>query len=395
MNMNNINENDYCCGCGGCLSICPNDCIDLIQDENGFWKARCHEKECILCGRCTQVCPILNTSGKTDKTNSVFAAVTKEKAIYERSASGGVFSHAARYILTCNGYVFGCGYSNNIKAMHKEVNSLSGLDDLCRSKYVQSYMGRTYERAKNRLCSGAMVLFVGTPCQVAGLKNMLNKNYDNLFLIDLVCHGVPSPEMFEKNIEYIEKKCGKKLKRYEFRKKTSKFPDVYSFTYTYTDGSTKIGPYYKDAYFNAFYSLQSLNECCYICPYACEERTGDLTIGDFGWGKKYHSEFGDYSDLSCVLVNTKKGKELLSAIENEMIIAPTKWEYILERNKNLLFPTKRPDKRNELYNYINTNGYEKWAKHYFKSFEYLKKTKVFRYLRTMKNNIKNLNFTTK
>lgn len=378
--MKNILMIEHCCGCGGCSQKCPKKCIEIEQDVNGFWKASCDELNCIECGICLNVCPMMNATDNEISPPNGFAAVTKNKEFYNRSSSGGMFSEIAELILSKDGVVWGCGFDCNLVPRHMSVTKISDLDKLRRSKYVQSYLGDSFTTVKQQLDDGQEVMFVGTPCQVSGLKKFLGKKYDNLMLIDLVCHGVPSPGMFKENLRYLEKKKKKKIVNYEFRLKgkvANKYSS-YTCTYTYACGEQEIKPYYMDAYFNEFYDMTLLNECCYSCPYANSNRQGDLTIGDFEWGKKWHQEFDLYSELSCILVNTLKGEAMFNEIRKKLLAVPTKWDYIIEKNLNLLRPTLKPRYRNLIYNEILEKGYEQWADDYYHSLRYLKKTPFMR-----------------
>lgn len=374
----NVNDIVDCCGCTACVHTCPVKCIKMEQDEFGFYKSVIESKSCIDCGRCFNVCPMNGEALKNDSVErECFAAVSSNKEYYERSASGGIFSTVAEYFLKNNGVVVGCGINHELVPVHMDCYNLKNLDSLRRSKYVQSDLGDIFALIKSKLKAKNLVLFVGTPCQVAGLKKFIGEN-ELLTTIDLICHGVPSYGMYKKNIEYIEKKRKKKINSYEFRLKNKYSKNLYMYTYIYTDGTMEVGPYYKDAYFNAFYDTVSLNECCYSCPYANLNRVGDFTIGDYDWGRKHHTELQCYDEISCIIVNSFKGKVLLNKIKNKMIINPTHLDWILEKNANLIRPTPRPRQRDEIYTYIQKNGYEKFANRYFHSINYYKKIPVLK-----------------
>lgn len=377
--------NVNCCGCAGCVETCPKNCIRMQTNQEGFYKAYFDEDLCIKCNKCVAICPMENEV-KHDIKNT-YAAVSKNSEYYNRSSSGGVFSHVAIKVLEKNGVVWGCAYDKNMVPTHIYIDKISQIDKLRRSKYVQSNLNGAYNKVKEQLNRNIDVLFVGTPCQISGLLLYLGKKYDNLFTIDIICHGVPSPKMFLSNIDYIKNKKGE-LNYYDFRLKQDK--KCYAYTYTYKSGKVEVGEYYKDVYFNEFYDMTSLNENCYKCPYSCIERTGDLTIGDFGWGVQHHDIFKNYEDISCILVNTNNGKIMLEDIKEDMILEETKLEYILERNKNLLRPTIRPSYRNNIYGEINKKGYKKWANDYYHSIRYYKKTPLLKPLVKLKMFINNM-----
>ncbi|MDO4439289.1 MAG: Coenzyme F420 hydrogenase/dehydrogenase, beta subunit C-terminal domain [Eubacteriales bacterium] len=375
---NNISQIEDCCGCGACMSICPKQCISLKYDSEGFYKAYIDDSRCINCGLCFDRCPVNpSITGKSnDKAIDIvaYAAASKDSEIYSRSSSGGIFSVIAKNVLSKHGTVFGCGLNEDLRPVHMAIREENELDKLRRSKYVQSYMGDIYKDVKESLEKETDVLFVGTPCQIAGLRNYLGNDYEKLLTIDLVCHGVPSPKMYMDNIHYIEEKKKESLKSYDFRLKSLQSKRYFTYTYTYTCGKSEVKPYYKDAFYNAFYDMQSLNEICYKCPFSNMERQGDLTIGDYEWGKKYHQEFKDYDDISCILCNTEKGRRALDGVKDVLNLSQTNIEWIIERNKNLVRPTVRPSYRNKIYDDIKRLGYNKWADNYFHSLRYYKKT---------------------
>ena len=387
MNISNINN---CCGCGACRQICPKNCIIKVNDNEGFIKMQITTNECINCGLCIKVCPMSGRGQflKNAYEKKVYAAVAKDEMIYQSSSSGGAFSIFADFVFSKNGIVFGCGYDKKLCVRHLAIKNREELDRIRRSKYVQSDTGDTYLEVKKYLEKGKYVLYSGTPCQIAGLRGYLGKDYENLLLIDIICHGVPSPQMFGSNLEYIAKKKRKKLINYEFRlKETKGKSNTFFVAYIYDNNIIEYKSYYHDAYFNSFYNMESLNECCYECRYANGIRQGDITLGDFGWAKKWHDEFKEYDDISCIIVNTYKGEDILEKVKNDFIICCSQFDYVLQNNKNLIRPTERPQYRNEIYKFIENNGYEKWADKYFYSMKYIKKLKVIRRMINIKNNI--------
>lgn len=368
-----------CCGCGGCVSRCPMKCIEFKMGKEGFWTVVVQEDHCINCGVCLNLCPMSDrVEPIAPKEAAAYAAAALNNDYYRRSSSGGIFSQAAENILDRGGYIWGCGFNEKLMPSHKEVDSIEKLDELRRSKYVQSYMGNSYEKIKERLEADKELLFTGTPCQVQGLRNFLGREYEKLWLIDIVCHGVPSPGMFAANLKLIGKRRGKSLIGYEFRLKQEKEAKCYIYTYQFDDGTIETGKYYNDVYFNEFYDMTSYNECCYECPFAGGKRPGDITIGDFEWGKKYHPRFKSLREISSILINTNKGGRLFENIKPKLLTEPTKWDYLTEKNFNLLRPTKRPEYRNHIYLDMQRDGYEKWADQYIHSFRHLKKQPYMR-----------------
>ena len=385
----NINKLVYCCGCGGCETVCPVKCISLLQDANGFWRAFCEEKWCVHCGKCLKVCPFVQKKEKLGEIPlHVYAAVSKNEEFYRRSASGGMFSQLAEWVIEMHhGTVWGCMLDEKLKAVHRYVESMEELDKLRRSKYVQSDTRGVFAIVKQQLEAGRHVLFVGTPCQVNGVRRYLGREYNNFFAVDILCHGVPSPGIFERHIQYLQKKHHGMLTGFEFRQKRYQNEKTYHVTYLLGKAREKYLPFYRDAYYNAFYHLESLAESCYVCPYASERRCGDITLGDYAWAKKWHPEFSAYEEISCVLINTEKGLQLFETVAPGLICRPTRLEYVMMNNEALCRPTKRPAYRDKIDQEMR-NCYARWAGHYFHSLRYIRQWRIWLPLKWIKQALK-------
>lgn len=371
--MKSISEIEVCCGCNACVDVCPKKCIHMRQNGEGFYVVECDSKNCVECGACLSVCP-LNEPYPLNGKGQSYIAVAVDEECYKKSSSGGIFPILSKYILEEQGYVWGCGYDENLVPTHMAINSAEYLDNLCRSKYVQSKMGLAFCKIKDQLEDGKKVLFCGTPCQVGGLKKYLKKNYANLYMVDILCHGVPSSKLFADNIKYIQKRNKSAINRYEFRQKTDS--NIYQYHYYLSNGQIIVGNYFEDYFFNSFYMSESLNEVCYECPYSCEKRVGDISIGDYEWGKDKHQSFKEYREISCVLVNSDKGEKLFGRIQESLKFEETSIEWIKERNSALINKKVRPKVRNDFYNKICGVGYEVAVREYHLSLYYLKKSRL-------------------
>ena len=386
---NSIKDNLYCCGCRACEQICPKQAINIINDDEGFLKASVNTSRCINCGLCKNICPLKSKSNFFPMTKNMFAAMHKKDAVIRRSSSGGLFSAFAQYVLRENGSVYGCKLDDNLHPIQYRIEDEEELDALRRSKYVQSDTEHTYTQVKQDLLEGRMVLYVGTPCQIAGLRGFLLKSYDNLYCVDLICHGVPSAWLFEQDIEWWSSKLKCSVNKFEFRLKPSYY--YYYFTFFVGYSGKKIQkPYFYDPYYEAFYNFKNYNEICYKCPYACLERVGDITIGDYSWAVEHHPDLcelnaGKSDTISCMMINSEAGKRLLCAVSSELDLYETKMEWIIERNKNLLRPTPRPKERTRFYSNIRKIGYRKWANMYFFSEAFLKNFPVLSKIIRLKN----------
>ena len=207
-----------CTGCSACASICPESCIVMLPDVEGFLHPQIDAEKCSNCGLCLRTCPVLKAIDPREPL-AVYAAVNKDDAVRERSSSGGVFWELGKMVIEEGGVVCGAGWSEDLRVIHKVVDDLEGLKDLQGSKYVQSEIGETYKLVQTHLISGRQVLFSGTPCQVAGLRSFLGKEYDNLICVDLICHAVPSPSVFKQYKQEMEREYGFESKKISFRNK--------------------------------------------------------------------------------------------------------------------------------------------------------------------------------
>ena len=198
-----ISEKEKCVGCHACYNICPTHSISMQIDVDGFWYPVVDIEKCIHCGRCEKVCPVLKQAKRNEEQLQIYGACSVDEDIRSQSSSGGVFSVLALHVLNKGGIVYGASFNSNFQVQHIGISSVTELDKLRGSKYVQSQIGDIYRDVKQQLRNGKMVLFTGTPCQVDGLNNFLGRTYDNLITQDIVCHGVPSPMVWEKYSYFI------------------------------------------------------------------------------------------------------------------------------------------------------------------------------------------------
>jgi len=280
---NPICPKELCTGCSACYNVCPVKCIDMQIDKEGFYFPIINLENCIDCRKCENVCPILNHADFNNNNNpDVYASWHKDEKIRYESSSGGVFSALAASVIEENGIVYGAVYDSRMKVKHISINKKADIKKLRGSKYVQSYIGDTFTEIKEYLNAGKVVLFSGTPCQVAGLKNFIGTDHSNLITCDLLCKGVSSPGLFENYVNYLSRKIGGKISDVNFRDKK----------YGWGNTSTKIifkdrSERYLKGIFNSFmfgFSIGlTIRNSCYHCKFTQINRVGDLTLGDF-WG---------------------------------------------------------------------------------------------------------------
>ena len=345
-----INKNkNNCCGCNACYSICPANAITMQADTFGFMYPSINNEKCIDCGLCEKVCQFKSDYSTFDTNKpQIFALRNKDTNQLLKSQSGGAFWTIAHSFINNKGVVYGVGYGENFKIIHKRVDNVNDLEELRGSKYVQSEIGETFKDVLHDLKKGEKVLFSGTSCQIANLKSYIgNKWRHNLFTIDIICHGVPSPYVWSDFITYIEKKKNNNIISVNFRDKTKGWENcVSSFKF-------KDNIYYTKEYSKIFYSKLFLRECCYICPFTNFNRVSDITIGDFWGWEKQSNLFNDNKGVSLLLVNSPKGHLLVNSVKDKV--------YLIEKDKDscLQKNLKEPTYRNPLRTKIETDYYSK------------------------------------
>ncbi len=343
--MNNISKicRNECCGCMSCISVCPKKAIDVTIDD-GFDYPVIDRTKCIDCGRCISVCCAKNKATCLPITKS-YIAVSKDEDLYANSSSGGVFATIANHYVKNGWSVVGAALTKNYHVKHIIVNSVDDLHVLQGSKYVQSDCTDIYKKIKRVLDDGNNVLFSGTPCQVAALRNYLDCDYSNLLCIDLVCHGVPSPYFFE---YYINKHYVDRMPVKDISFRTKDKYERYGFNLKFTKGTKKMFvPGSLDLYYRMFLKGLSFRESCYTCQYANGFRSGDITIGDCGNSNLYN--FHSDKTISTVYPITKKGQDIWDLLSGCFDYKEVDFEFEMSANGQLNHPTIRNDFRDDLY----------------------------------------------
>jgi coenzyme F420-reducing hydrogenase beta subunit len=302
-----------CCGCEACVQICPVNAIRLGKDNEGFLYPRIDKERCLNCGLCEKLCPVLNP-GNERKPLYVYAAKNKNEEIRYKSSSGGIFTMVAEHIIRSGGVVFGARFNAAWEVIHDYTDTCEGLEAFRGSKYVQSNVGNTYKQAKLFLDAGRKVLFSGTPCQIAGLKTFLKQEYDNLLTIDVVCHGVPSAEVWEMYLN--EMKDNQNIINVNFRNKAEGWKN-YVLSIDRKNDEQQLMAVRENTFMNGFLQNLYLRPSCYACPLKPLKSVSDITIGDY-WGvQNILPEFDDNKGVSLVMINTLKGKTIYDKLEKD------------------------------------------------------------------------------
>lgn len=310
-----VNDKRRCSGCTACASICPQNCIHMKYDSEGFYYPEVNNKLCINCNLCENVCPYIKEQTNRSDKMTVYGCQNNEESIRKISTSGGMFAAIAEYILTMDGVVFGAGYDSQMHVIHKSAESIDQIRELQGSKYVQSELCDTFSIVKEYLKSGKYVFFTGTPCQVEGLLYFLNGiNTDNLVTADVKCYGVPSSELFDIFQEYLSELYGSKVKNFYFRDKK------YGYAGVNIKAVLKNGKIIEDkltikSYSKTMFSKVGLRRSCYECVFTTRKKLSDFTLGDIWTIEDYDKNMDDDKGTTCVEVNSLKGEKIFKEIE--------------------------------------------------------------------------------
>ncbi len=340
-----------CTGCGACLNACRAQAIEMIPDEEGFLFPHIDKEKCFQCGKCVRICPINSRAVRNGDDAEVFAAWNLNEEIREESSSGGAFSALATSILKADGVVFGAAYDPFPKVKHIMIEKETELFRLRGSKYVQSDTAWSFRRACEMLQQGRLVLFVGAPCQIHGLKNYLGKEYENLLTCDFICHGVPSPSFFKSYAVFL---CGKDISDASYLNFRCKRSGWYDALRTVEFNSRKQlwvrGK--RDYYFRGFNLNLSLRESCYQCTEVGLARLSDITLGDF-WGigriEKLPQRKEIPRGISLIIVHNKKARNFLFSCSGSLQIHRRTLQEALRANQPLIKPPLRPSGRDAFY----------------------------------------------
>lgn len=352
-----------CTLCRACEDACPKDAIRFHEEHCGFFYPTIQTERCIRCERCAASCPALSESVTVSEGFPLaFGAKSKDPVCRREATSGGIFWEAANYVLSQGGYVSGAVFDDKWHVKHIVSNKAEDVLKMRGSKYAQSMLSGVYREIQKRLNEGAPVLFCGCPCQIAALRTYLKNVPDHLYLIELVCHGIPSDQMLQSYIAMMEKRYGSRLTELKFRDKTFGWHRS-AVRMQFENGKVYSKPITCDAYMNGFLRGSTLKEACYTCRYKAGSTGCDLLLGDFWGAEKELPGFDDNTGLSGVLVYTDKGRRLMRSLDvDSRQIAP---DAIIHNNKNITESTARNPLRETFFSFAESSGTEKAIKKYF------------------------------
>ena len=351
-----IEDNKLCNGCGCCANVCSKSAIKMQEDEKGFLKPIIDKDLCINCGLCDKTCPIFNYGCHNVEIPNAFAVINNDEETRLKSSSGGVFSLFASKIINDGGVVFGVIYDEDMKVCHSKAETIEELEKMHGSKYVQSDLKFTYKEVKQYLEEGKKILFSGTPCQIAGLKSYIKKDYENLLSLEVLCHGIPSRKVFElyKKEFMQEKNDSGKILNINLRSKVNGWkPNLCTTTTTTTIYHEKAE---NDYFMRAFLSNLNINDSCLNCKFNTLPRVADITIGDF-WGvDNYDKSLNDNKGTSIILINSGKGQESFDKIKCDCIYKSVPLNFVIKYNPNIISSSKPHRNRDKFFRGI-AKGY--------------------------------------
>lgn len=358
--MQTLLKKQECTGCSACTSICPKKCLQMKIDEEGFWSPYLKSEEiCIECGLCDMVCPIHKSFQIQNMETLAYAAYTKDFDIRMSSSSGGIFSELGLQVLNQNGVVYGATYGRNYSVEHVCVESLDDLYCLRGAKYAQSRLGDSFSMVKKRLDSGQQVLFSGMPCQVAGLIAFLQKDYPNLLTVDFVCHGVPSPIVWNNYVKYRANRDNEGILpiKINLRSKDTGWSHYqYSNVYQYANEKKYSIRNGSDPYMKLFVGDYINRVSCTDCYFKGYNRVSDITLGDF-WGIwDIVPEMDDDKGTSLVLLHSSKGKKEFEKLSGRIQSKKVTLEQASASNPSLLYSSPaKPEREAVLQAVLNDN----------------------------------------
>lgn len=345
---------ETCFGCRACEKMCPLQCIVMKPDEEGFLYPVVNHEECVECGMCVEACNAKKIEKHALK-KSTYVAYAKDDETRIQSSSGGVFGCLARYVIECGGVVFGAALDDTLMVSHIAVDSIEQLSRLRGSKYVQSDTANTYVEAKELLERGIKVLYSGTPCQIDGLKKYLDKDYENLVSLSIICFGVPSPLVWKRYLKFLEGNFGEKIDEISFRKK--KYDSWREYGLLFRIGENE---YFcdsaEDPFMKGFQQGIFLRPSCYNCKMKKVNCSSDIMLGDF-WGiEKYHQDIDAYKGVSAVMIGSGRGQELFEQIRDFLFVKESSYEEVLAGNPMIEHSVVCSREREKFWEELNASG---------------------------------------
>jgi coenzyme F420-reducing hydrogenase beta subunit len=411
--MENICEGRLCTGCSACSQICPQSAVTMIENKEGFLYPQINGSLCNDCGLCAGTCPInavckdqgdqkttsngdaveqrfcteLETDSsarqcrqpdfQSDDRHKVYACFSMDEDIRSKSSSGGVFTQLALKVLAENGVVFGAGFDEAFKVQHKYIEDKDELDGLRRSKYVQSDTAGTFREAKIFLKEGRKVLYCGTPCQIAGLKSFLNREYDSLLTCDLACHGVPSPKVWQMFLDFLRDQYKSDIKSVSFRDKSTGWNNS-SMKIDFENGSRYMERVKREMFFIGFGKSIFNRTSCYDCKFRIDRTKADITLADF-WGidRQSDKDYMDNKGISLIITHTEAGENAMSQISGDISMKQRMLDEAVKYNPRLVSSVPEPAGRRIFFEELGSgHSFDMLRRKYMDNFSLKYKAKI-------------------
>lgn len=386
-----IGDKSQCSGCFACYQKCPKKCIEMEFDNEGFIYPKVSKENCINCGLCTKVCPIENSNkfGNEFSQPIALGGWNNNLDIKMKSSSGGVFSTIAEFVINKGGVVFGVAFDENFQTKHIMVDDNIKLEEIRGSKYVQSMVGDTYIQTKAEIEKGRVVLYVGTPCQIAGLYAFLDRKYDSLITIDIICHGVPSTKVYKDYLNALKQNYDSDISYLNFRDKQNGWNLGISMNVKFKNSNEYSRPGYEDNFIKGFLRDLYLRPSCYECKFAKVPRIADISLGDF-WGvSNYYPELFDDKGTSLVLINNQHGKDIIEKCIDKIMLKDVDLKLPLKHNPSIASPVNYNPERKKFFRDYNKKGWRYVEKKYLAEPSLIKKV-ILRFHSYYKKYIKQL-----
>ena len=335
----------------------------MVEDEEGFLYPEVDQNKCTNCGLCEKICPIQSKKENPAFQTIAYGAYNKNLETRFKSSSGGIFSVLSEHVLGQGGVVFGAAFNKDFEVEHTYIENVEDLDKLRGSKYVQSKIGNCFAQAKEFLDKGRVVLFSGTPCQIGGLYSFLMKDYPNLITQDLICHGVPSPKLWRKYVEFRKNDAGANIKNLIFRKKLNAWRPNYMF-FSFENNTEYCKLYRNDFMIKSFFAHWCLRPICHKCAFKSVSRQADITLADF-WGiNNVDRSLNDHKGTSLVLLHSEKGKEVFEKIKQDIVFKQVDLDRAIKGNPSIKKSTKPSLHRADFMKRLDSEDFEKLLKRY-------------------------------
>lgn len=361
--MISINDKKECCGCSACANICPINCIDMIEDKEGFLYPNVDEEKCVNCHMCENVCPLQNKKLDTFENRNTYGYIfqNKNSKDLKESTSGGFFSALAREVLENNGVVFGAAFDGDFHVRHKYIECIEDLNIFRNSKYIQSDIGESFKQCKEFLDRERLVCFSGTPCQIAALISYLDKNYENLITVDVVCRGVPSPLLLKKYIDLLGGK--ENIKNLRFRDKRYGYYSS-TFSVNYKNNIIKRTDIRSNPLLHFFFDDICSRPSCYKCAFKTIDRVSDFTMFDCWHAIKHSDKFGS-KGATAVIARGIKAENIIKKLEKYNICLKSEVSTLVKDDGFMMVNSvKMNSKRQEFFDDFINKGFDYVVKKY-------------------------------